>query len=108
MERLSYKTLEQMGYDGYLLKEAPEKVLQFGEGGFLRAFADYFFDLANEKHGFNGKVAVIQPIPQGLTDVLNEQEGLYTLFLRGFQDGQTVNDKRVMSCVSRCINPYAW
>ena len=51
-----------MGYDGYLLKDAPEKVLQFGEGNFLRAFVDYFFDMANEKCGFNGKVVLCQPI----------------------------------------------
>ena len=106
MERLSYKTLENIGYTGYLLKNAPEKVLQFGEGGFLRAFVDHFFDLANEKHGFGGKTVVIQPIPQGLADAINEQDGLYTLYLRGFQDGKTVNDKRIMSCISRCINPY--
>ena len=67
MERLSYKTLEDLKYNGYLLKDAPEKVLQFGEGGFLRAFVDYFFDLANEKHGFGGKVAVVQPIAQGMS-----------------------------------------
>jgi len=106
MERLSYSTLASMDYKGYLLKDAPEKVLQFGEGGFLRAFADYFVDLANERHGFNGKVVVVQPIAQGLTDGINTQEGLYTLYLRGFQNGQTVNDKRVISCISRCINPY--
>ncbi len=107
MERLSYKTLEDLKYNGYLLKDAPEKVLQFGEGGFLRAFVDYFFDLANEKHGFGGKVAVVQPIAQGMSERINEQEGLYTLYLRGFQDGKTVNERRVISCVSRCINPYA-
>ena len=106
MERLNYTTLKKAGYDGYVLENAPEKVLQFGEGGFLRAFVDYFFDLANEKHGFNGKVVLVQPIAQGLTNMINEQEGLYTLYLRGFQDGKTVNDKRVISCVSRCINPY--
>jgi len=106
MEKLSYQQLENTGYAGYLLKDAPEKVLQFGEGGFLRAFVDYFFDLANERHAFNGKVALVQPIAQGLTDMINEQQGLYTLYLRGFQDGKTVNDKRVISCVSRCIDPY--
>ena len=106
MEKISYSALKKQGYKGYLLENAPEKVLQFGEGGFLRAFVDYFFDLANERHGFNGKVAVVQPIAQGLTDMVNAQEGLYTLYLRGFQDGKTVNDKRVISCVSRCINPY--
>ena len=55
MEKLSYKTLEDIGYDGYLLKDAKEKVLQFGEGNFLRAFVDYWFDLANEKADWNGK-----------------------------------------------------
>ena len=47
-----------------------------------------------------------QPIAPGLADVINEQEGLYTLFLRGFQNGEAVNKKRVISCVSRCLNPY--
>lgn len=49
MEKLSYKTLENVGYDGYLLKDAKEKVLQFGEGNFLRAFVDYWFDLQTKK-----------------------------------------------------------
>ncbi len=106
METLSYSVLEKTGYDGYLLKDAPEKVLQFGEGNFLRAFVDYFFDVMNEKAGFNGKVVLCQPIAPGLADKINEQEGLYTLFLRGFENGQKVNQKRVISSVSRCINPY--
>lgn len=106
MKKLCYATLEEMGYDGYLLKDAPERVLQFGEGNFLRAFVDYFFDMMNEKAGFNGKVVLCQPIAQGLTDMINEQEGLYTLYLRGFENGQKVNDKRIISSVKRCINPY--
>ena len=106
MERLSYNTLEATGYDGYILKDAPEKVLQFGEGNFLRAFVDYFFDVMNEKAGFNGKVVVTQPIAQGLAPMLNEQEGLYTLFLRGSENGEKVNKKRVISAISRCLNPY--
>lgn len=106
MKKLNYTTLEEINYDGYILKDAPERVLQFGEGGFLRAFVDYFIDVMNEKAGFNSKVVLCQPIAPGLTDMINEQEGLYTLYLRGFQDGQKVNKKRVISCVSRCINPY--
>ena len=106
MERLNYDVLKKSGYDGYVLKDAPEKVLQFGEGNFLRAFVDYWFDLANEKAGWNGKCCLVQPIAPGLAKMINEQEGLYTLFLRGFQDGQKVNKKRVISCVSRCLNPY--
>ena len=53
METLNYKVLEQTGYHGYILKDAPVKVMQFGEGNFLRAFVDYFYDIANEKAGYN-------------------------------------------------------
>ena len=106
MNTLSYKTLDEIGYDGYLLKDAPEKVLQFGEGNFLRAFVNHFIDEMNEKAGFNGKVVVTQPIAQGLANLINDQEGLYTLFLRGSENGQKVNNKRVISCISRCLNPY--
>ena len=63
-------------------------MLQFGEGNFMRAFVDYFVDVMNEKAGFNGKVVLVQPIRNveggfRLNDRINEQEGLYTLFLRG-------------------------
>ena len=106
MEKLNYDVIKKFGYDGYLLKEAPEKVMQFGEGNFLRAFVDYWFDLANEKADWNGKCCLVQPIAQGLSDMINEQEGLYTLYLRGSENGQKVDDKRVISSVSRCLNPY--
>lgn len=106
MKKLSYETLKEQNYSDFLLESAPERVLQFGEGNFLRAFVDYFIDVMNEKAGFNSKVVLCQPIAPGLADMINEQEGLYTLFLRGFQDGQKVNKKRVISCVSRCLNPY--
>ena len=49
MEKLCYETLKKQGFDGYLLEKAPERVLQFGEGNFLRAFVDYFIDILNEK-----------------------------------------------------------
>jgi len=106
MRNLNYQTLRNSGYQGYIKESAPEKVMQFGEGNFLRAFVDYWFDIANEKADWNGKCAIIQPIPQGLTDVINEQEGLYTLYLRGSENGKKVDAKRVISSVSRCINPY--
>ena len=108
METLNYKVLEQTGYNGYILKDAPVKVMQFGEGNFLRAFVDYFYDIANEKAGYNGKVKLVQPIgnfPQ-MADWINEQEGLYTLYLRGSEKGQKVDAKRVISCVSDCVCPY--
>ena len=106
MEKLNYSVLEKSGYTGYILKDAPEKVMQFGEGNFLRAFVNYWFDVSNEKAGWNGKCVLVQPIAQGLTQLINEQEGLYTLYLRGTENGQKVDRKRVISSVSRCINPY--
>jgi tagaturonate reductase len=108
MALLNYEVLNKSGYKGYVLGKhaAPVKVLQFGEGNFLRAFVDYWFDMANEKVGWNGKVALVQPIPQGLTKMINEQEGLYTLYLRGSENGEKVDRKRVISSVDACYNPY--
>ena len=111
MEKLSYQTLKKIGYSGFVLETAPEKVLQFGEGNFLRAFVDYWFDIANEKAGWNGKCAVVMPIPgkqgvKNVCDLLNEQEGLYTVYLRGRENGETVDKKRVISSISRCIDPH--
>lgn len=84
----------------------PEKVIQFGEGNFLRAFVDWMFHQMNKNNLFNGRVVVVQPIAQGLVDKLNEQDGLYTLFLRGLQDGKATEKKEIISSVSRGINPY--
>ena len=106
MERLNYHVLEKTGYQGYVRRTAPVKVLQFGEGNFLRAFVDYFFDVANEKTDWKGKGVLVQPIEQGLTDLINEQEGLYTLYLRGSEKGEKIDRKRVISFVDRCIDPY--
>ena len=106
METLNYQVLENSGYKGYILKDAPEKVLQFGEGNFLRAFVNYWFDVSNEKVGWNGKCCLVQPIAPGLAKLINDQEGLYTLYLRGRQNGEKIDAKRVISSVSRCLNPY--
>ena len=107
MAQLNYEVLKASGYDGFILESAPEKVMQFGEGNFLRAFVDYFIDIANEKAGFNGKAVLLQPIAPGLADIINKQDGLYTLYLRGNEKGVKVDAKRVISSCSRAINPYA-
>ena len=106
MKLLNYQTLKESGYQGYILESAPEKVLQFGEGNFLRAFVNYWFDVANEKADWNGKCVLVQPIAPGLAKLINAQEGLYTLYLRGRENGERVDKKRVISSVSRCLNPY--
>lgn len=103
MKTLRYDTLEEQGYTGYLLKQAPERILQFGEGNFLRAFVDDFVDIANEKCDFNTKVLVVQPIGSGRAAAVNEQQGLFTLYRRGYENGQAVNQKRINSAISRCL-----
>ena len=105
MERLNYDVLKRSGYKGYILENAPEKILQFGEGNFLRAFVDYWFDMSNERAGWNGKAVLVQPIAPGLAKQINEQEGLYTLYLRGRENGEKVDRKRVISSVSRLPQP---
>lgn len=84
----------------------PEKVLQFGEGNFLRGFADWMFNRMNERGLFNGKVVIIQPISEGHIDILNEQNGLYTLFLTGLQNEAIVKSREIITSVSRGINPF--
>ncbi|SCC37963.1 tagaturonate reductase [Fictibacillus enclensis] len=82
----------------------PEKVLQFGEGNFLRAFADWQIQEMNEKAGFNGSVVVVQPRGSGKIERLNHQDGLFTLYLQGTKEGQEVNEHLVVDSISRGIN----
>lgn len=85
----------------------PEKVLQFGEGNFLRGFADWMIDRMNRRGLFNGRVVVVQPIAQGLVDLINERQGAYHLALRGILNGKLVDECEPIGAISRGINPYA-
>ena len=87
-------------------QQYPEKVLQFGEGNFLRCFVDWMFNELNKKAGFNGSVVVVQPIEMGMVDMLNEQDGLYTLYLRGLKNGKVENYHETINLISRGLNPY--
>ncbi len=84
----------------------PVKILQFGEGNFLRAFADWIVDTMNEKSGFNGAVQIIQPIANGMGDALNQQDGLYHVVLNGIRKGQPAQETVLISCVKGVINPF--
>jgi tagaturonate reductase len=84
----------------------PEKVLQFGEGNFLRAFADWQIDILNEKTDFKGNVVLVQPLEQGMGDMINAQKGLYTTILRGLRNGRALEEFRPVTSVSRCLNPF--
>lgn len=84
----------------------PERVLQFGEGNFLRAFADWMIDKANRDGLYHGSIVLCQPIAQGMGSIINGQNGLYTLAMRGIENGQAVEKVEQITSVSRCINPY--
>ena len=92
------------------MREAPERpvrVLQFGEGNFLRAFVDYMLDVANEKTDINGSVVLVKPISFGSLEAFREQDCRYTVLLRGLADGKPVEKTRVISCVSGAVDAYA-
>ncbi len=84
-----------------------ETILQFGEGGFLRGFVDYFVHRMNEQGTYDGKIVVVQPIEKGLVDTLNAQGCRYHLYIRGLQDGKVVNSRTEITSISRGIDPYA-
>ncbi len=83
--------------------ERPIKVLQFGEGNFLRAFVDYMIDVANEEGVFNGNIAVVKPIAYGNLDSFKKQDCQYTLSLRGKENGETKVVNRVITSVSDAV-----
>ena len=83
-----------------------ETVIQFGEGGFLRGFVDYFFQKLQDKGLFDGSVVIVQPIEKGMCSVLEQQGCEYNLFLRGIDNGQVVDEHTHIDIISRCVNPY--
>ena len=80
----------------------PERVIQFGEGGFLRGFVDWMLHRINKNSDFNGSVVVVQPIEAGLCDMLSEQDCVYTHLCRGVEGVET----DVIDVISRCVKPY--
>lgn len=84
----------------------PERIIQFGEGNFLRAFADWIVSNMDEKTGFDGSVVVVQPIEKGMTDALNAQDCLYHVNLQGLEKGRPVDSYRLIDVISRALNPY--
>ncbi|MCH5210133.1 MAG: tagaturonate reductase [Oscillospiraceae bacterium] len=89
-------------------KKHTERVLQFGEGNFLRGFVDWMFDRLNKENDGDYGVAVVMPLSNPTMDkFINDQDGLYDLYLRGLLNGQRIEEKRVIECVTRCIDPYA-
>lgn len=84
----------------------PERVIQFGEGNFLRAFVNWFFHQLNKKNLFMGRTVVVQPIPRGRVGNLKQQDNLYTLLLRGIQEGKIINQREIITSISRGLEAY--
>lgn len=88
--------------------DLPERVIQVGEGNFLRGFVDWMVHRLNQAGLFQGRIVVVAPRPTGRTKVeqINVQDGLYTVWLRGISEGQQVDQPEIVSAVSRAIDPY--
>ena len=84
-----------------------ERIIQFGEGNFLRGFVDYFIHKLNEKGLYDGKVVIVQPIETGMVEGLKAQDYKYNLFLRGIVDGEVVQEHNLIESISRGLSPYA-
>lgn len=99
MERLNAKMVAAI--------KRPVRVLQFGEGNFLRAFVDYMVDIANEKTDFNGSVVLVKPIAFGSLEAFHDQDCLYTVLLRGLVDGNPVEMSRQITSVCDAVDAYS-
>ncbi|MCQ2095204.1 MAG: tagaturonate reductase [Bacteroidaceae bacterium] len=85
---------------------APERIIQFGEGNFLRCFIDWIVYKMNRKTDFNSSVVIVQPIENGMVDKLNGQDCLYHVNLQGRLNGEKVDKLTRIDCISRALNPY--
>ncbi len=84
----------------------PDKIIQFGEGNFLRAFVDWIVWKTNRSTDFNAGIVLVQPIEKGMVDMINEQDGLYHLNLQGIDKGEAVDSIDMIDVINRGINPY--
>lgn len=99
------KTLNRRDFPG---AQYPERIIQFGEGNFLRAFVDWQIDLLNEHTDLNSGVVVVRPIETSFPPSLSTQDGLYTTIIRGLNEkGEAVSDARLIRSVNREISVYS-
>ena len=89
---------------GERLFSLPEKVLQFGTGVLLRGLPDYFIDKANRQGEFNGRIVVVKSTSQGSADAFDKQDGLYTLYVKGIDNGKMTEEAIINSSISRVLS----
>lgn len=98
-------TLNRRDFPG---AQYPERIIQFGEGNFLRAFVDWQIDLLNEHTDLNAGVVIVRPIQSAFPPSLSTQDGLYTTIIRGLNEqGETVSESRLIRSVNREIDVYS-
>jgi len=83
-----------------------ERIIQFGGGNFLRGFADWMIHEMNKKADFDAGVVAVQSINKALVKILNDQDGLYTLYLNGIRNGEVISEHEVIDCIQRAIDLY--
>lgn len=98
--------MKQLNKEMVNVVKRPVKVLQFGEGNFLRAFVDYMFDICNEKGLFDGSIVLAKPIEFGSLEKFGEQDNIYTVSLRGRVDGEAKVQNRIITSVSDTVGVY--
>ncbi len=86
--------------------QRPIKIMQFGEGNFLRAFVDWIIQNLNDNGAINSSVAVVQPMPFGRVADIAAQDGLYTVRLEGIDKGEKVKKSQIIDVIGDCINPF--
>jgi tagaturonate reductase len=103
----AFQKRTDVGVPGLEAFDLPEKVLQFGSGAFLRAFADFFIDTANRQGMFQGRVVVVQSTEGPRGNILNEQDGLYTVCVQGLEKGAPVESYSILSSINRTLSAKA-
>lgn len=104
LNKLTYNELSSES----LKNDYPIRIMQVGDGNFIRGFIDWMIYELNRKTNFQGSIVSIQATPRGKTvPKLQQQDNLFTLQLRGIQDGKIVNEKHIVDSISKSINPYS-
>lgn len=98
--------MKDLNRSNHKTAERPVKIMQFGEGNFLRAFVDWILQDLNDSGVINANAAVVQPMPAGRVKELSRQDGLYTLCLEGIDKGEKVQSRKIIDVLGDFINPF--